>query len=109
MTASAIVLRANLPLRSVRRRVWLAVNLQIVQEFVGIGVITVYAPTVFAQAGFSENKSALLSGINDLTYAAAVWVAVLTLDRVGRKPTLYIGAIVSSDWPAAVLLNAEPS
>lgn len=66
------------------------------QELVGIGVVTVYAPTVFAQAGFSENKSALLSGINDLSYAASVWVAVLTLDRVGRRPTLFTGAIVSS-------------
>lgn len=57
--------------------------------------MTVYAPTVFRQAGFSSQKSALLSGINDLTYAAAVWVAVLTIDTWGRRMILYVGAIVS--------------
>lgn len=32
-----------------RRRTWLIIWLQIMQELVGIGVITVYAPTVFKQ------------------------------------------------------------
>ncbi|KAG0151084.1 hypothetical protein CROQUDRAFT_37230 [Cronartium quercuum f. sp. fusiforme G11] len=77
-----------------RRRTWLIIWLQIMQELVGIGVITVYAPTVFTQAGYSEYKANLLSGINDLSYMMSVLVAVVTLDRVGRKITLYWGAIV---------------
>jgi hypothetical protein len=32
-----------------RRRTWLIIWLQIMQELVGIGVVTVYAPTVFQQ------------------------------------------------------------
>jgi hypothetical protein len=87
---------------NIRRRVGLVVWLQIMQELVGyvllpipcacdwkcvrrIAVVTVYAPTVFQQAGYSADKADLLSGINDLSYAASVWVAVLTLDRVGRR------------------------
>lgn len=87
------MLTKNDPLH-LRRRTWLIIWLQIMQELVGIGVITVYAPTVFQQAGYSEYKSNLLSGINDLSYMMSVLVAVVTLDRVGRRVTLYWGAIV---------------
>ncbi|KNE87622.1 hypothetical protein PSTG_18991, partial [Puccinia striiformis f. sp. tritici PST-78] len=40
-----------------RRRTWLIIGLQIIQELTGIGVIAVYAPTVFQQAGYSEYKA----------------------------------------------------
>lgn len=51
----------------VRRRIILAVWLQILQELAGIGVITVYAPTVFRSGGFSDTLSRLLSGFNDVS------------------------------------------
>lgn len=79
---------------NLRRRVWLVIWLQVMQELVGIGVVTVYAPTVFRQAGYSDNKARLLSGINDLTYMLSVLVAVVTLDRIGRRVTLYWGAVI---------------
>ncbi|KAI8452709.1 general substrate transporter [Phakopsora pachyrhizi] len=78
----------------IRRRTWLVIWLQIMQELIGIGVVTVYAPTVFRQAGYSQYKSELLAGINNLSYMMSVLVAVVTLDRVGRRITLYWGAIV---------------
>lgn len=77
-----------------RRRTWLIIWLQIMQELVGIGVVTVYAPTVFQQAGYSEYKADLLSGINDISYMLSVVVAIVTLDRMGRRVTLYWGAIL---------------
>ena len=80
--------------QNIRRRTWLAIGLQIMQELVGIGVVTVYAPTVFAQAGYTAQKSDLLSGINDICYLVSVLIAVFTLDKYGRRPTLYVGAIV---------------
>ncbi|MBW0523444.1 hypothetical protein O181_063159 [Austropuccinia psidii MF-1] len=80
--------------KHLRRRTWLIIWLQILQELVGIGVVTVYAPTVFQQAGYSEYTSDLLSGINDLSYMLSVAVAIVTLDRMGRRVTLYWGAIV---------------
>ncbi len=74
----------------VARRVQLSVWLQIVQEYVppclsyvalqtahvpllhtsrwvGIAAITVYAPTIFAQAGYAARKSQWLSGLNDVS------------------------------------------
>ncbi len=71
----------------VARRVQLSVWLQIVQEYVcpiishrivcltssnacrwvGIAAITVYAPTIFAEAGYSARKAQWLSGLNDVS------------------------------------------
>ncbi|PLW58331.1 hypothetical protein PCANC_00559 [Puccinia coronata f. sp. avenae] len=77
-----------------RRRTWLIIWLQIMQELVGIGVVTVYAPTVFQQAGYSEYTADLLSGFNDISYMFSLIIAIVTLDRMGRRITLYWGAIV---------------
>ncbi|EGG10976.1 uncharacterized protein MELLADRAFT_92386 [Melampsora larici-populina 98AG31] len=86
-----------------RRRTWLVIWLQILQELVGIGVVTVYAPDVFQLAGSEELFANLLtffllskrlSGINNVSYMFSVLVAVFTLDRMGRRVTLYWGAIV---------------
>lgn len=78
---------------NISRRVHLSVWLQIIQELTGIGVITVYAPLVFKSAGFSDHTSQLLSGINDITYMLSTLVAVFTLDKWGRRFTLFYGAV----------------
>ncbi len=71
--------------RQLRWRVVLAVWLQIMQELVGIGVITVYAVDLFKGAGFDENLSKLLAGFNNISYMFSVIFAVITLDRYGRR------------------------
>ncbi|KAI9480590.1 MAG: general substrate transporter [Benjaminiella poitrasii] len=77
---------------NIARRVHLSVWLQIIQELTGIGVITVYAPLVFSSAGFSDKTSQLLSGINNISYMLSTLVAVFTLDKWGRRFTLFYGA-----------------
>ncbi|KIP06656.1 hypothetical protein PHLGIDRAFT_106732 [Phlebiopsis gigantea 11061_1 CR5-6] len=77
----------------IARRVQLSIWLQIVQEWVGIAAITVYAPTIFAEAGYSARKSQWLSGLNDITYMISTLLAVVTIDRWGRRVGLYWGAI----------------
>ncbi|KAI9890214.1 MAG: hypothetical protein M1814_004376 [Vezdaea aestivalis] len=79
--------------RQLRWRVVLAVWLQIMQELVGIGVITVYAVDLFKTAGFSEELSKLLAGFNDISYMFSVVFAVITLDRYGRRSTMVWGAV----------------
>lgn len=71
--------------RQLRWRVVLAVWLQIMQELVGIGVITVYAVDLFQDAGFGETLSKMLAGFNNLSYMFSVIFAVITLDRFGRR------------------------
>ncbi|TFY83473.1 hypothetical protein EWM64_g544 [Hericium alpestre] len=78
---------------NIPRRVQLSVWLQIVQEWVGIAAITVYAPTIFAQAGYGPRKSQWLSGLNDVTYMLSTLLAVFTIDRWGRRVGLWWGAI----------------
>ncbi|KAK7445732.1 hypothetical protein VKT23_014727 [Stygiomarasmius scandens] len=77
----------------IARRVQLAIWLQIIQEWVGIAAITVYAPTIFAEAGYAARKSQWLSGLNDITYMLATLMAVVTIDRWGRRVGLWWGAV----------------
>ncbi|POS70984.1 hypothetical protein DHEL01_v210621 [Diaporthe helianthi] len=75
------------------RRVQLVIWLQIIQEWVGIAGVTVYAPTIFTIAGFDSTKSAWISGLNNIFYMFATLICVFTLDRIGRRWTLYWGAV----------------
>ncbi|TBU39941.1 general substrate transporter [Dichomitus squalens] len=77
----------------IARRVQLSVWLQIVQEWVGIAAITVYAPTIFAEAGYGARKAQWLSGLNDVTYMLSTLLAVVTIDRLGRRVGLWWGAV----------------
>ncbi|KAI0027727.1 general substrate transporter [Vararia minispora EC-137] len=78
---------------NVPRRIQLSVWLQIVQEWVGIAAITVYAPTIFAEAGYNARKSQWLSGLNDITYMLSTLLAVWTIDKWGRRVGLWWGAV----------------
>ncbi|GKU07510.1 mfs monosaccharide protein [Fusarium langsethiae] len=75
------------------RRVQLVIWLQIMQEWVGIAGVTVYAPTIFRIAGFDTKKSQWISGLNNIFYMFATLICVYTLDRIGRRWTLYWGAV----------------
>ncbi|OKL62499.1 hypothetical protein UA08_02532 [Talaromyces atroroseus] len=78
------------------RRVQLVVWLQIMQEWTGIAGVTVYAPTIFSIAGYNSEKSGWISGLNDTLYTLSTLVCVFTLDRIGRRWTLYWGSIVQA-------------
>lgn len=75
------------------RRVQLVIWLQILQEWIGIAGITIYGPTIFTIAGISAADRLWVSGLNDITYMFATLICVFTLDRIGRRWTLYWGAI----------------
>ncbi|KAL7276283.1 hypothetical protein RUND412_000749 [Rhizina undulata] len=75
------------------RRVQLVIWLQIMQEWIGIAGVTVYAPTIFRGAGFSADKSNWISGINNVFYMFSTLIAIFTLDRIGRRWTLYWGSV----------------
>ena len=85
--------------KQLRWRVVLAVWLQIMQELVGIGVITVYAVDLFEDAGFSTELSKLLAGFNDLSYMFSVIFAVITLDKFGRRCEFEGSPRITFYWP----------
>ncbi len=76
------------------RRVQLVIWLQIMQEWIGIAGVTIYAPTIFRTAGISNSQVAWISGLNTITYMFATLICVFTLDRIGRRWTLYWGSVV---------------
>lgn len=67
--------------------------LSIFQQFVGINVVLYYAPEIFANMG-SNTDAALLNtiivGAINLTFTV---IAILTVDKFGRKPLQIIGAL----------------
>ncbi len=76
------------------RRVQLVIWLQIIQQWVGIAGVTIYAPTIFRLAGFSADKSQWISGLNNIFYMFSTLICVFTLDRIGRRWTLYWGSVM---------------
>ncbi|KAL2206255.1 general substrate transporter [Sarocladium strictum] len=75
------------------RRVQLVIWLQILQEWIGIAGITIYGPTIFIIAGISAKDRLWVSGVNNITYMLSTLICVFTLDRIGRRWTLYWGSV----------------
>ncbi|KAK3613428.1 hypothetical protein LTR22_028154, partial [Elasticomyces elasticus] len=75
------------------RRVQLVIWLQILQEWIGIAGITIYGPEIFTIAGIAGKDRQWVSGLNNITYMLATLICVFTLDRIGRRWTLYWGAV----------------
>ena len=71
----------------------IGVLLSAFQQFVGINVVLYYAPEIFKNMG-SGTDTALLQtiivGIINLTFTV---VAILSVDKFGRKPLMIIGAV----------------
>ncbi|KAK7181091.1 MFS monosaccharide transporter [Paraphaeosphaeria sporulosa] len=75
------------------RRVQLVIWLQIMQEWVGIAGVTIYAPTIFGIAGMSPEKRQWIAGLNNIFYMFSTLICVFTLDKIGRRWTLYWGSV----------------
>ncbi|KAI0886900.1 general substrate transporter [Annulohypoxylon maeteangense] len=75
------------------RRVQLVIWLQIMQCWTGIAGITMFGPTIFSIAGFNADKSLWVSGLNNIFYMFATLICVFTIDRIGRRWTLYWGSV----------------
>lgn len=70
----------------------LGIFLAVFQQWCGINVIFNYATEIFTQAGFNMNDaltSIVATGVVNLVF---VFVALFTVDRLGRKPLMLFGA-----------------
>jgi MFS family permease len=75
-----------------RRALLVGVGLAILQQLVGINTIIYYAPTIFSYAGFTSAHTAILAtSVVGVLNVLATIVAVLLVDRVGRRPLLLWG------------------
>lgn len=74
--------------------VFIGIMLSVFQQFVGINVVLYYAPEIFKGMGASTNVSLLQTIIVGAVNLAFTVVAILTVDKYGRKPLQIIGALI---------------
>ncbi|HEY9618865.1 MAG TPA: sugar porter family MFS transporter [Crinalium sp.] len=73
--------------------VWIGMGLSIFQQFVGINVIFYYSSVLWRSVGFSESSSLIITVITSVTNIVTTLIALLFVDRFGRKPLLLLGSI----------------
>ncbi|EME83298.1 uncharacterized protein MYCFIDRAFT_39197 [Pseudocercospora fijiensis CIRAD86] len=67
---------------------------QMFQQISGINLITYYAATIYEQEiGLSGFLSRILAAANGTEYFLASWIAVFTVEKIGRRPLMLFGAV----------------
>lgn len=70
----------------------IGVGLAIIQQVTGINTILYYAPTIFQMAGFKSASASILATMGvGMVFVLFTIIALPLIDRLGRKPLLYIG------------------
>lgn len=72
--------------------VWAGIGIAVLQQFVGINVIFYYGTMLWQSVGFEESDAFLTSLIASGINLIMTVVAILLIDKIGRKPLLLIGS-----------------
>jgi len=72
----------------------LGIILSVFQQFVGINVVMYYAGNIFRNMGADTNVSLLQTIIVGAVNMLFTILAIFTVDRIGRRPLMVIGAVV---------------
>lgn len=77
---------------AVRKSLFIAVGFTVLQQVTGINTIIYYGPRIFSLAGIVSNESAIFATLLvAITNVLATIIALVLVDRVGRKSLLYVG------------------
>lgn len=79
--------------KKIRPIVWVGLGLAIFQQLVGINVVFYYGAVLWQSVGFSENNALLINVISGAVSIGAVLLAIVLIDKIGRKPLLWGGSI----------------
>ncbi|MCX6872355.1 MAG: sugar porter family MFS transporter [Verrucomicrobia bacterium] len=72
----------------------IACSLAVFQQITGASILTMYMPTVFQEAGFNAPSDAIFQNVlMSLWYVLCTIVALVCVDRLGRKPLLLLGTM----------------
>ena len=77
----------------VRPIVWVGIGLATFQQLVGINVVFYYGAVLWQAVGFSESDALLINVLSGALSIGACLVTVVLIDRIGRKPLLWIGSL----------------
>jgi sugar porter (SP) family MFS transporter len=77
---------------AVRGSLFIAVGFMLLIPATGINAVLYYGPQIFSLAGIGSNKSAIFATLLvAITNVLATVIALVLVDRLGRKPLLYAG------------------
>lgn len=72
--------------------VWIGMAISAFQQLVGINVIFYYSSSLWQSVGIDESQSLLLSLFTSVVNIIGTVIAILLVDRIGRKPLLLVGS-----------------
>lgn len=82
------------PSPGVRRMLITGCGIQCFQQITGIDALVYYSPTIFKDAGVKGNTQLLAATVGvGFTKTAFILLAICLIDRVGRRPLLYVSTI----------------
>ncbi|MDV8025210.1 sugar porter family MFS transporter [Rhodococcus sp. IEGM 1330] len=73
--------------------VWVGITMAVLQQLVGINAIFYYSTTLWRSVGFTEDQSFTTSVITAVINVVMTFVAILFVDRIGRRKLLMAGSI----------------
>jgi SP family xylose:H+ symportor-like MFS transporter len=73
--------------------IFIGIMLSVFQQFVGINAVLYYASNIFRNMGASTDSSLLQTIIVGVVNGIFTVVAIVTVDKFGRKPLMIIGSI----------------
>ena len=77
----------------IRKLVWVGIGLATFQQLVGINVVFYYGAVLWQSVGFSESDALLINVISGAVSIGACIVTLSLIDKIGRKPLLWIGSV----------------
>lgn len=76
----------------IRPIVWVGIGLATFQQLVGINVVFYYGAVLWQAVGFSESDALLINVISGALSILACVITLSIIDKIGRKPLLWIGS-----------------
>lgn len=73
--------------------IWVGIALSVFQQFVGINVVFYYGTELWQAAGFDESQSLFINVLAGFTNIASTFIAIILVDKIGRKPLLLVGSV----------------
>lgn len=82
------------PTPAVRKMLIAGCGIQIFQQITGIDTVVYYSPTIFKNAGITNNTQLLAATVAvGFTKTLTILIAIFLIDNLGRKPLLYVSTI----------------
>ncbi|MCL2844865.1 MAG: sugar porter family MFS transporter [Chitinivibrionia bacterium] len=73
--------------------VWVGIGIAALQQFVGINVIFYYGNVLWQSVGFTQQDAMMTSVITSAVNIASTIIAIVLVDKIGRKPLLLAGSV----------------